>query len=210
VIAHILFDLDNTLYPASSGFEQKTVSLMIQFAAEHIGKDLPETMALRAEGFKKFGTTLEWLRQEYGPVDVETYYSRVHPEGEEIVLCPDPELRDILVSDPRPKSIFTNSPREHADRVLKRLGIRDLFQAVYDIRFFGFRGKPAPEAYLKVLGRIGLEPGAVAFFDDSPRAVRAFADMGGHAFLVDETGEHDGTGLPSLPLIHQYRTILRS
>jgi len=210
VISHILFDLDNTLYPASNGFDQKTVSLMIQFAAEHIGLSLDQTIAFRAEGFKKYGTTLEWLRQEHGPVDVEAYYSRVHPAGEEIILDPDPALRELLSSDPRPKSIFTNSPLEHAERVIKRLGIGDLFHAIYDIRFFGFRGKPAPEAYIKVLDILHEEAESVAFFDDSPRAVSAFSAMGGHAFLVDETGEHTGSGLPSIPSIHHYQTILRS
>lgn len=210
MIAHLLFDLDNTLYPASSGFERRTVDLMIRFAAEHIGASIPRTMALREDGFKKYGTTLEWLRQEYGPVDVEAYYSRVHPAGEEAALSPDPLLREILSADPLPKSIFTNSPREHADRVLRRLGIDDLFQAIYDIRFFGLRGKPAPEAYEKVLDRLRLGPESVAFFDDSPRAVRAFHAMGGAAFLVDEAGEHAGAGLPSLPSIHRYPTILRT
>jgi putative hydrolase of the HAD superfamily len=205
VIAHILFDLDDTLYPASTGFEDRTIGLMIEFAAEHLGLSLPEAKALRASSYPKYGTTFEWLKREHGPIDVEKYFARVHPEGEESILSPDPALRELLASDPLPKSIFSNSPHEHVDRVLKRLGLIGLFEAVYDIRFFEFRGKPAPEAYTRVLDILGLPAGSVAFFDDSPRAVRAYQEMGGRAFLVDESGAHEKSELPSIKSIFEYR-----
>jgi putative hydrolase of the HAD superfamily len=208
VIAHILFDLDNTLYPASTGFEDRTIGLMIEFAAEHLGLSLPETRALRAANYPKYGTTFEWLKREHGLIDAEGYFARVHPEGEESILSPDPVLRELLSSDPLPKSIFSNSPREHVDRVLKRLGLSGLFEAVYDIRFFEFRGKPAPEAYTRVSSLLGLPADSVAFFDDSPRAVRAFQEMGGHACLVDESGAHADSGLASLASIHHYRQVI--
>ncbi len=208
MLSHILFDLDNTLYPASVGFEEKTIELMIRFAAKRLGLGVEEARQLRAKRMPGYGTTLEWLRREHGPIDVDEYFRFVHPAGEEAILSPDPGLRELLSAETLPMSIFTNSPREHADRVLSRLGLTQLFESIYDIRFFEFRGKPAREAYFRVLDPLGLEPREVAFFDDSPRAVKAFSDLGGNAFLVDESGSHREYGLPSLPRIKEYRLAI--
>jgi putative hydrolase of the HAD superfamily len=208
VLSHILFDLDNTLYPSSTGFEDKTIELMIRFAAGHLGLSVEEARRLRSMRMPGYGTTLEWLRREHGPLDVDEYYAFVHPAGEEAILSPDPGLRELLSAETLPMSIFTNSPREHAERVLSRLGLSGLFDSIYDIRFFEFRGKPAREAYYRALDPLGLEPREVAFFDDSPRAVKAFLELGGNAFLIDESGSHRDYGLPSLPRIQQYRRAI--
>ncbi len=204
VIRHLLFDLDNTLYPAGSGFEQRIVERMTSYAAAHLGLPLEQAQELRKERLSRYGTTLEWLQREHGPLDPEVFYAAVHPEGEESILAPDPELRRLLECDPLPKTIFTNAPAEHAQRVLTQLDLDGIFGGIYDIRFSAYRGKPAREAFERILAVLGESAENVAFFDDSPRAVMTFRAMGGHGFLVDDLGIHRDSGLESLPSIHHY------
>jgi putative hydrolase of the HAD superfamily len=142
-----LFDLDNTLYPESSGMDRLTTRLMIEYVARHLKMGFEEARAFRHERGKQYGTTLEWLMVEHGLSDTEDYFSFVHPKDEDSRIARDPSLGPILDSLPMRKAVLTNSPLEHAERVLAKLGARDRFEAVYDIRFNSLCGKPHAEAY---------------------------------------------------------------
>ena len=78
-----------------------------------------------------------------------------------------------------PTSIFTNAISEHAERVLAFYGIRDLFERVFDLRFNGYRGKPDPEAYRRVLAAVDRSRPEVLFVDDYPVYLEPFRAMGG-------------------------------
>jgi putative hydrolase of the HAD superfamily len=208
VVSHLLFDLDNTLYPASSGLEGNIVELMTEYAARHLEVSYAEAEALRKNRYPIYGTTLEWLKREHGPVDPEAFFRFVHPDGEENILKPDPRLGELLRADPLPKTIFTNAPSEHAERVLRRLGILECFTGIYDIRYSQFRGKPAAEPFERVLSDLGIQARQTAFFDDSPRAIQTFRELGGHGFLVDDLGIHAGSGMSALSSILEYPQAL--
>lgn len=198
MLRHLLLDLDNTLYSESSGLERAVLVRMNEYVARFCGIGFEEAVALRRERMPVYGTTLEWLIAERGFSDVEDYYAYVHPAGEEEPLSPDPALGRLLDSIDLPKSVFTNAPMEHAERILARLGVADRFEAVYDIRFNGFKGKPHPEAVRRVCAACGVEPGEALFVDDYPMYVRGFIDCGGKGVLIDELGRHGDCGLPRI------------
>jgi putative hydrolase of the HAD superfamily len=199
----ILFDLDNTLYPATASMEADIVRRMNQFAATLIGVTVDEAIALRRECMKRYGTTLEWLMAEHGFDDSDGYFEAVHPDGEEEVLEPDADLAPFLDSIGLPKYIFTNGPMEHAIRVLRRLGIGDRFDRIFDVRFNRLKGKPAREAVERVLSAIGLPASDTLFVDDMPRYVQGFADCGGRGILIDHEGRYPGSGLPTIKTIYE-------
>jgi putative hydrolase of the HAD superfamily len=204
MVKALLFDLDNTLYPRSSGIEREIICRMIGFAANHLGVSLDEAATARERGLSRYPTTYARLCAEHGPVDYEAYSAAVHPAGEEASLSPDPELSRLLRADPRPKYVFTNAVAEHAERFLQKLEIRDCFIKIYDIRFVSLRGKPAPEAFSQVLADAGLRAPEVCFFDDMGDAVREFLKLGGEAYLIDEGLRHQGLGLPTLRRVHEF------
>jgi putative hydrolase of the HAD superfamily len=181
-----LFDLDNTLYPESSGMDHDINRRMVGFVASYLGMPLEEARAFRHEHAKKYGTTLEWLRTEQSFSDTEGYFAIVHPDGEEYCIEPAPELGPLLDSLPMRKAVLTNSPSEHAERVLAKLGVRDRFEAVYDIRFNCLQGKPHPEAYLRACEASGVRAEEALFVDDMPKYVHAFIELGGRGLLIDE------------------------
>ncbi|MGB9685138.1 MAG: HAD-IA family hydrolase, partial [Rectinema subterraneum] len=95
---------------------------------------------------------------------------------------------------PLPKAVLTNAPREHAERILAKLGIAECFIGVYDIWFNELLGKPNPKAYLRALDASGFALGETLFVDDLPKYVKGYADLGGPAVLKDEMNR-----FPDLP-----------
>jgi putative hydrolase of the HAD superfamily len=167
-----------------------------------------EARAFRHERARKYGTTLEWLRTEYGFVDVESYFAAVHPEGEEYCIASDPGLGPLLDSMPQRKAVLTNSPSEHAERILSKLGVAERFEAVYDIRFNGLKGKPHADAYRRACAALGAGIDETVFVDDMPKYVRGFLDIGGRAVLVDEGGRFDAEGLVSVRDLSQLPALV--
>ncbi|MDR3129926.1 MAG: HAD-IA family hydrolase [Treponema sp.] len=209
MIQYILFDLDNTLYPMSSGMEAALQKRIIGYVMPFLGLPTPEdAFKSRAEGITRHGTTLEWLIHEKGLKDIDGYYAAVHPEGEEDGLSPDKELRPFLESLPVPKAILTNSPREHSDRILKKLGIRDLFTHVFDMRWNGNRGKPLPSAFYRALDALGAAPAETLFIDDCPRYVEGYLALGGRGLLLDEQDAYPDFPHPRVRHLRDLRAFL--
>ena len=198
MLSLLLLDLDNTLYPESRGMDHDIVERMNGFVARYLGISTRAALALRRERAKNYGTTLEWLTVEQGFTDPESFFAAVHPEGEEYCLEPDPELVRAHDALDLPKAVLTNSPSEHAHRVLRKLGVADRFAAIYDIRFNGLRGKPHAEAYRRACEASGVEIEETFFVDDMPRYVRGFLDLGGRGILVDEADRFASEGLPRI------------
>jgi putative hydrolase of the HAD superfamily len=146
-----MFDLDNTLYPASSAIEDMVTQRMVAFAADFLHISFDEAMALRRKRIPLFGTTMEWLQTEYGFNDPDAFMAAAHPESELSEVEFDPNLRDFLISLKLPLTVLTNSPRIHCDRILRFLNVYDLFPRIYDITFNNYRGKPHKTAFERAL-----------------------------------------------------------
>ena len=166
---------------------------MLECVADFFHCDMEEAGRLRSERIIHYSTTLEWLRAE-GMSDVEVFLAHVHPDNEADELQPQPALREFLISLPFPKSILTNAPHEHADRVLEKLGVADLFEVVTDIRDAGFNGKPYPDSYLAALKKVGADIENTLFLDDMQKYTDGWAALGGTAVLI---GDKNGKALAS-------------
>jgi putative hydrolase of the HAD superfamily len=201
VIRAILFDLDNTLYPASSGLDREIDRRMTVFTARYLGIPEKEAHVLRKTDARLYGTTLQWLIEVYGFHDIEEYILEVHPPNVSSFLSFNPKLPEMLSELPYPKAILTNSPLEHAERVLECLKVRSYFDSVLDIRFNQFRGKPYPEAYHRAINLLGAPIEEVLFVDDLPPYLTAFKALGGQPLLVDEEGKYTDVGIPSIPTV---------
>ncbi len=195
MLRYLLLDLDNTLYADELGMERDILRRMNEFVAKALGCSPTQAREIRHERVRHYGTTLEWLMAEKGFSDPEGFFAAIHPEGEEYCIKSDPRLGSILDSIDLPKAVFTNSPREHAERVLRKLGVGDRFEAVYDIRFCGLKGKPRADAFQSVLAACGAKPEETIFVDDLPKYVQGFLAIGGLGILLDEHGRHGDSGI---------------
>lgn len=184
-VRHLIFDLDNTLYPATAEMDAGIHDRMMECVADFFGVSLEKAAEMKKINIQKFSTTLEWIRHE-GFTDVEGFFAKVHPENEVDELKCDEALRPFLESIRIPKIILTNSPREHAERVLAKLNVSDLFDCICDIRDCKLLGKPYADAYRIALKMCDGTIDNTIFLDDMQKYTDGFAAMGGTAVLVGE------------------------
>jgi len=173
----IFFDLDDTLYPASTGLWKAIKERMNLYMRDRMGIPENEVPALREKYFKEFGTTLRGL-QAHHKIDVQDYLDFVHdlPLGD--YLTPDPLQREIIASLPHRKLIFTNADINHARRVLSVLKLDDIFDTIIDVNEVAPYCKPMPESFA-IAQELADEPDPrkCVMIDDIPRTTRAALDV---------------------------------
>ncbi|MEJ5241561.1 MAG: pyrimidine 5'-nucleotidase [Anaerolineales bacterium] len=171
-------DLDDTLYPASSGLWQAIKERMNLYMHERLGIPWEEIPRLRDAYFQQYGTTLRGLKAHY-ELDERDFLAFVHDLPLERYLRPDPELRRVLEALPQRKWILTNADAGHAQRVLRFLQIEDCFEGIIDILRLSPYCKPQPEAFAIALRLAGEEhPERCVLVDDLPRTVEAARRFG--------------------------------
>jgi putative hydrolase of the HAD superfamily len=191
-LSTVLFDLDNTLYPASSGLMHTVDTRITEYVQNLLGVDPAEAMQLRRQYFVDYGTTLRGLQQHHA-VDPEDYLAYVHDLALESFLASDAELDHLLSEVGATKAIFTNAPGDYARRVLATLGIERHFESVFDIRFHGFQPKPDPAAYCRVLAALRACGEEVVFLEDTPCNLQPARALGMTTILISDAPQHNGS-----------------
>ncbi|MDF2765861.1 MAG: putative pyrimidine 5-nucleotidase [Rhodospirillales bacterium] len=177
-----VFDLDNTLYPASCRLFDQVDRNMGAFICEFLKLDPVEARALQKRYLKEFGTTLRGLmiNHECPP---ERFLEAAHAIDYSAVQ-PDARLGAALERLPGRKLIFTNGSVAHAERVMDRLGVVDHFSGVFDIVAAGYLPKPEMAAYEGLIRSHAVEPRRAALIEDLPRNLVPAAALGMTTVLV--------------------------
>ena len=180
----LFFDLDETLYPTSSGLWSAIRERINAFMQERMGFPPEQIEVLREQFFREYGTTLRGLQVNY-TVDMDEYLAFVHNVPLEAHLHPDPELRSVIEALPARKFIFTNADSTHANRVLDVLGLQGLFDGILDVHTLAPYCKPRPESFELALQAAGSpDPCTCALLDDQVRITRAARSLGLYTILV--------------------------
>ncbi len=206
----ILFDVDNTIYPASSNMAGALRNGITGFTADYLGISFDEALRQRNENLVKYGTTINWLTKCHNFSDIEAYMDAVHPKNVEDFIPENPRLKTMLEGIPVKKAVLTNSPLEHTLRILNFYGITDMFESIFDIRGMGFKGKPYLSAYKKPLSELEIPAEETLFIDDVPDYLDPFKEMGGNVLLIDESGKHAVSGLPVIKRITELDKYLKN
>jgi len=182
----IIFDLDDTLYPHSSGMMLEVGSLILRYMIERLGMEPENARSLRETYLRDYGTTMAGLLRHNG-LDPDDYLDYVHDVPVEKYLGPNPELDLALRDIPLQKAIWTNGSRAHAKRVVDALGIRDHFDEIIDVTDTGYVSKPAPHIYPNVLDMLGAAGPECILVEDSVRNLHPAKDLGITTVLVGES-----------------------
>ncbi|MQL96423.1 hypothetical protein Taro_029099 [Colocasia esculenta] len=187
----ILFDLDDTLYSGDTGIVGFVRQNIEEFLVKTCGVTAEKACSLRSELFGSHGSSLTGLRATGYDVHPDDYHSYVHGRLPYELIQPDPLLRDLLQSIPQTKIIFTNSDREHARKVLTRLGLDGCFDGVIcfealnpDVSAAPILLKPSPLAFEAAIRLAGIDPRRTLFLDDSERNIAAGKALGLRTALV--------------------------
>lgn len=182
-----IFDLDNTLYPASADLFGLIDQRMTAFIEELLGLDWTAARALQKDYFHAHGTTLSGLMAEHG-VDPHHFLRYVH-DIEMDALSEDRILIEAVARLPGRKLIFTNGDEGYARRVLARLGLAESFEAIHDIHACAYTPKPHPQAYQAMANAFGIDPAASLFVEDMARNLKPAKDIGMTTVWVNNGSE---------------------
>jgi putative hydrolase of the HAD superfamily len=159
-----VFDLDNTLYPASCRLFDQIDVKMGEFVSRALGMTYADAKKRQKELFYKHGTTLRGLMQEHD-MKPEGFLDYVHDIDYASVKS-DTALQSALEKLPGRKFVFTNGTVKHARAVTERLGVSPLFDAVFDIIDANYVPKPARAPYDSFLASFGVLANKAAMFED--------------------------------------------
>ncbi|MCD6582666.1 MAG: pyrimidine 5'-nucleotidase [Desulfuromusa sp.] len=179
----VLFDLDNTLYPAECDLFS-LIDVRINRYMEEVVAIAPTAVnGLRLRYWKDYGTTLQGLICHH-IVDPEDYLDYVHAVDVGSRLSFDSELKETLSNLGIPSYIFTNGSRCHVDRVVTALGLDGLFADVFDIRIAAYQPKPNPDPYRQVLDRLELSGDQCIMVEDQLQNLQMAKQFGMKTVLV--------------------------
>jgi putative hydrolase of the HAD superfamily len=171
-----VFDLDNTLYPATSGVFTQIDRKMTLFISEFLDLDIEAANSTRKDFYRDYGTTLAGLMAIHG-IEPEVFLDFVH-DIDLSALTPDPELDQALARLPGRKIIFTNGPANRAEGVLERLSIGHHFEDIFDIIDAQYIPKPKPQPYDDLVRRHRLKPSLTVMVEDLTRNLKPAAALG--------------------------------
>jgi putative hydrolase of the HAD superfamily len=179
----IIFDLDDTLYPRSSGLMQEIGGRIQTWVCNHLGLSWEEAIAVRRDYFRRYGTTMGGLIAEHD-VDPHNYLVFVHDILVGEYLDPNPTLAAMLDAICLRKAVYTNATSEYAWRVLGALGVADCFEQVIGIEEVGLRNKASRDGYECTLALLGAEGDECIMVEDIVSNLRPAKALGLTTVLV--------------------------
>ena len=182
-----IFDLDNSLYPASSDLFALIDIRMGAYIQRLLGVDAVEARRVQKSYFHAHGTTLAGLMATHG-VDPHDFLEFVH-DIDLARLSADPALVAALDRLPGRKFIFTNASEDYARRVLDRLGLANAFDGMHDIHAMDYVPKPDPSAYAAICARHHIDPTRALFADDMARNLAPAKALGMTTLWIDNGSE---------------------
>lgn len=197
----LIFDIDDTLYPVSSGFSDHRNDAVPKFMVANLGFASEEAAEkLRTEYFKKYHSSNKGLivaEQEgrlpegkhFDKDDLDRYWAENLQF--ETYIKPNEEFLKVLgeFSAAGFKMIlFSNSTRRYVMKCCDVLKLRPFFS---DDRIFAVDDvlpacKPEVAAFNKVLDSVGSTAAKAVMFEDSIKNCRAAKAMGMGTVLIDE------------------------
>ncbi len=185
-----IFDLDNTLYPASCDLFALIDARMNLYLRNLFNVDAEEAHRIQKRYFHDHGTTLSGLMTLHG-TDPHHFLDFVHDIDLDRV-SENPALRQAVDALPGRKIVFTNGDVPYAERVLNALGLGASFEAVHDIHAMDYLPKPHPSAYDGLCRAWGIRPTTALFAEDMARNLKPAKDIGMTTLWVNNGSEQAG------------------
>jgi putative hydrolase of the HAD superfamily len=187
-----IFDLDNCLYPASSGLFDLIDERMGAYIQRLLGVDAAEARRVQKMHFHGSGTTLAGLMKHHD-VDPHHFMGDVHDIPLDR-LARDDRLVAALARLPGRKFIHTNGNADYAWKVLDRLGLAATVDHLHDIFAADLTPKPQLHGYRKLLDQFGIDPGQAVMVEDMVQNLKPAKALGMTTIWVDNGSERGNHG----------------
>jgi putative hydrolase of the HAD superfamily len=200
-----IFDLDNTLYPASTGLFDLIDERMGAYIQRLLDCDPVEARRVQKAHFHEHGTTLAGLMKHHA-VDPHHFLADVHDIALDRIAA-DPVLGAGLGRLPGRKLIFTNGDAPYARRVLDRLGVAQHFDHLHDIHACELRPKPAEHGYRLLVDQWKIDPKRTVMVEDMAQNLVPAKMLGMTTVWVDNGSERGDHGHDSRFVDHRITDV---
>ena len=164
-IKNILFDCDGVLYSDLEAVFGQVSKRMTKYISNKLNLDLVKAKELQRDYFHKYNTSLNGLMIHHD-IPPEEFLEYVHDINLSSLKA-DNKLREILLMLPGEKYIFTNGTKKHAENVIKRLNLENIFQSIFGIKEANYLPKPNIETYNLFLKINNIDPKTSIMFEDN-------------------------------------------
>ena len=161
---NLLLDLDGTVYQDLESVFGQVSKLMTKYISKKLNIDLKKAKELQTNYFYKYNTSLNGLMIHHD-IPPKEFLKYVH-DIDLSFMKKDLVLRGELENLNMRKLIFTNGSIDHANNVLKHLGIDDLFEDIFDITDAEYQPKPEPRAFDLMVKKFKLNPVDTIYVED--------------------------------------------
>ena len=180
-----IFDLDNTLYPPEENIFSQIDQKMTSFIADNLKISNEEAFNIQKQNFINHGTTLAgFMNSGNEKIDPDKFLEYVHDINLNS-LQEDNDLRKILLLLPGKKYIFTNGTKKHAENVLKKLNLENIFQSIFGIKEANYLPKPNLKTYNLFLKTYKIDPKTSIMFEDMGRNLIPAKELGMKTVLLE-------------------------
>ena len=186
-----IFDLDNSLYPATTNLFALIDIRMGQYIQRLLNVGPEEARRVQKGYFHEHGTTLAGLMMAHG-VDPHDFLDYVHDIDLARIVA-DPAVIAAVARLPGRKFVFTNGDAAYASRVLDRLGLGNAFDGLHDIHAMNYVPKPDPRSYAAMCAQLAIDPQRALFVEDMARNLAPAKELGMTTVWIDngsERGDH--------------------
>ncbi|MBA0704321.1 hypothetical protein Golax_016587 [Gossypium laxum] len=171
----LLFDMDDTLYPLSTGFNLACRKNIEEFMLKYLNIEESEVPRMCLELYREYGTTMAGLKVLGYEFDNDEFHAYAHGRLPYETLRPDPVLRNLLLAMPQRKivseSIICFETLNHPP--LQPPALKSPILC-----------KPSLEAFEAAIRVANLDPKKTIFFDDSARNIASGKAAGLHTVIV--------------------------
>ena len=171
-----IFDLDNTLYSGKTRVFEQVDKKMSKYISEKLNVNIVEAKEIQKNYFYEYNTTLNGMINNH-KIDAGEFLEFVHDVDIDF-LKKDSLLNEELMKLDGKKIIFTNSSRKHAMNVIRKIGIDQHFDDIFDIVDSEFVPKPDIVSYKKLVEKHKIDPKLCVFIEDIARNLKPAYEMG--------------------------------
>jgi putative hydrolase of the HAD superfamily len=181
-----IFDLDDTLHNASAHIFPVMNQAMTNYIMEHLNLNEEDANALRRHYWGIYGATMKGLTRHHG-INPRHFMQETHqfPDLAERVIQ-SKRLRHCLQRLSGRKVVFTNAPMSYALRVLKLMGIDDMFESVFSVESTRFHPKPSFRGFAQILKAIKANPRDCVMLEDNLEALMTAKRLGMKTVLMSK------------------------
>jgi len=171
-----IFDLDNTLYSGKTRVFEQIDKRMSKYISSKLNVSIVEAKEIQKKYFYKYNTTLNGMLKNH-KIDANEFLEFVHDIDIDF-LKKDLTLSEELRKLEGKKIIFTNGSKKHALNVIRKIGIEQHFDDIFDIVDCNFVPKPTMEPYKKLVEKHKIDPNLCVLIEDIARNLKPAYEMG--------------------------------